>query len=289
MTEAPAPPAHVSYSQLSSWLRCGKAYELERVIHVPGVAPTWAQVAGSAVHTGSERMDCGDITPVRDLWLDVFAEHIELEEERSGVSNSKWRATGRKTRALPHGEDFLYWKAEGAACLHRWKAWRAANKEKWQIVTLTVPGGTEKFDGIELPLNIRFGEVVVQAVVDRLFANAAGDLLVVDLKSGTWTPKDAGQQLGLYAAGIEQQFGVRPKTGAYWMARSGDFANPPMNLDHFSDHYWTQTTAQLAKAKAESIFLPNPGMFCGSCSVRDYCATQGGKLAHLADSLCADS
>lgn len=280
-------PAHVSYSQLSSWVRCGKAYELERVLKVPS-APTWAQVAGNAVHTGTEEMDKGDAGPVRDIWQDVFTETIAEHEERSGIARTEWRATGRKTKAAPYGEDARWWWFEGAEMLNRWKVWRNANKDKWQIVTLKGEG-TATWEGIELPLNARFGEVAVQGVADRVFADEHGQMVVVDIKSGSWAPKDQGQQLGLYATGIEQVFGVRPVTGAYWMARTGDFSFPPMRLDHFSEHYWTAAVTSFAKAKAERIYLPNPGMFCGSCSVRDYCATVGGSMAHTADSLSAES
>ena len=282
-----AAPLHVSYSQISSWVRCGKAYELERVLKVPSF-PSWAQVAGSAVHEATERMDRGDITPLRDLWLDVFATTITNYEERYEVAPPEWKVTGRKTKATPYGEDQRFWTTAGVQMLNRWKAWRVANKDKWQIVTLTAPGGTEKWDGIELPINTVFGDVAVQGVIDRLFADEAGNLLVVDLKSGTWAPKDAGQQLGLYATGVEQIFGMRPAQGAYWMARTGTFSEPPKDLAHFSQHYWATLIEKFAKAKAESIYLPNPGMFCGSCGVRDYCATQGGSLAHLADSLSSE-
>lgn len=288
MTEVAAPPAHVSYSQLSSWLRCGKAYELERIIGVPSVL-TWAQVAGSAVHEATERIDRGDITPVRDLWLDVFASVIERESERTDTSPEDWRATGRRTKALPTGEDYRFWKAQGAVMVNRWKSWRIANKQ-WVIATVTTPESSSVWDGIELPLVIRFDDVVTQGILDRLFVNdLTGELMVVDLKSGVWAPKDAGQQLGLYATGLEQLFGTRPQTGAYWMARTGAFASDPINLDHFSQDYWRQVTTKFSIAKSEGIFLPSPGMFCGSCSVRDYCATVGGRHAHLADSLSTDS
>ena len=286
MTEAaPTAPAHVSYSQLSSWLRCGKAYELERVLRVP-VAPTWAQVAGSAVHRATELLDEGDTTAPRDLWYDVFTETIELAEESSGVERTDWRASGRKSKTCPDGEDGRWWWHKGVVMVQSWKAWRLANKHL-VIASVTNEEGTRS--GIELPLNIKFGDINVQAVLDRLFVDEDGHALVVDLKSGSWAPKDAGQQLGLYATGVEQTYGFRPRTGAYWMSRTGTYSTPtPIPLDHFSQHYWTVVTGQLAAAKREGIFLPNPGMFCGSCSVRDYCATQGGKLAGIADILSSD-
>jgi hypothetical protein len=51
------PPAgHTSHSQLSSFLRCGKAYELQRIIGVPESAAMWL-IGGSAFHEASENND----------------------------------------------------------------------------------------------------------------------------------------------------------------------------------------------------------------------------------------
>lgn len=283
--ETPSGVSHVSYSQLSSWVRCGKAYELERVIKVPS-SPTWAMVAGKAVHTGTEYIDKGASDPIRDIWLDVFASTIEEEAERSSSDPEDWRATGRRTKDKPRGEDYRFWQLEGAKQLQRWKAWRLANKDL-TIASLVTDGAA--FDGIELPLVIRFGDVEVKGYVDRVFVTPQDELLVIDIKTGAYAPKDAGQQVGLYATGIHQTFGKRPALGAYWMGRTGTFSEPPKTLDHLGDRYWSQAMSLFSKAKADDIYLPNPGMFCGSCSVRDYCATQGGALAGLADSLSSDS
>lgn len=46
----------VSYSAFTSWLRCGKAYQLERILGVETL-PTWYFVGGSVVHTVSEAFD----------------------------------------------------------------------------------------------------------------------------------------------------------------------------------------------------------------------------------------
>lgn len=43
-----------SHSQLNSWLKCGKAYELERIRHVPPVPGMWLP-AGTACHAVIER------------------------------------------------------------------------------------------------------------------------------------------------------------------------------------------------------------------------------------------
>lgn len=42
-----------SHSQLSSWLQCGKAYELERILHVPRIPGIWFP-AGTACHSTIE-------------------------------------------------------------------------------------------------------------------------------------------------------------------------------------------------------------------------------------------
>lgn len=52
----PGKPTYVSYSQLSSWLKCGKQYELRRIVEVEET-PSWALVGGSAVHSATEALD----------------------------------------------------------------------------------------------------------------------------------------------------------------------------------------------------------------------------------------
>jgi hypothetical protein len=46
--------AHRSYSSFTSWLRCGKAWELERKLKAPS-EPAWWFVGGSAFHTAAEK------------------------------------------------------------------------------------------------------------------------------------------------------------------------------------------------------------------------------------------
>ena len=46
----------VSYSAFTSWLKCGKAYQLERIFGVPGL-PAWYFVGGSTVHKVTEDFD----------------------------------------------------------------------------------------------------------------------------------------------------------------------------------------------------------------------------------------
>jgi len=45
---------HRSFSSFTSWLRCGKAWQLERGLQVQS-APAWWFVGGSSFHTAVER------------------------------------------------------------------------------------------------------------------------------------------------------------------------------------------------------------------------------------------
>jgi hypothetical protein len=45
---------HRSFSAFNSWLRCGKAYQLERILKAPS-DPAWWFVGGSAFHSAAEK------------------------------------------------------------------------------------------------------------------------------------------------------------------------------------------------------------------------------------------
>lgn len=46
----------ISYSAFTSWLKCGKAFQLERILGVPR-DPKWYFVGGNAVHATTEIYD----------------------------------------------------------------------------------------------------------------------------------------------------------------------------------------------------------------------------------------
>jgi putative RecB family exonuclease len=46
--------AHRSFSSFSSWIRCGKAWQLERELQAPS-EPAWWFVGGSAFHSAAEK------------------------------------------------------------------------------------------------------------------------------------------------------------------------------------------------------------------------------------------
>ena len=62
MVMANAPPdsneswPHVSHSQYAEWLKCGKSYELKRIIGL-AEAPAWWSIGGKGVHSATEKYD----------------------------------------------------------------------------------------------------------------------------------------------------------------------------------------------------------------------------------------
>jgi hypothetical protein len=51
---------HRSFSSFTSWVKCGKAWQLERELHVPTSA-AWYFVGGSAFHLAVEKLLKGEV------------------------------------------------------------------------------------------------------------------------------------------------------------------------------------------------------------------------------------
>jgi len=62
--------AHRSFSSLTSWIRCGKAWQLERGLQAPS-EPAWWFVGGSAFHTAAERFLLAEFEKKNDKSTEV--------------------------------------------------------------------------------------------------------------------------------------------------------------------------------------------------------------------------
>lgn len=64
-------PEHFSHSQITSWLRCGKSYQLSRLIGAPE-KPAVYLVTGNAMHTVIENIN-------RRFFAEQQARRVSLE------------------------------------------------------------------------------------------------------------------------------------------------------------------------------------------------------------------
>jgi RecB family exonuclease len=211
-------------------------------------------------------------------WTQTFQQMIDDTVEKTNTIPSEWRAGGRVSKAYPDKENDIWWSDNGPQMVDEFMQW-------WRNSKWSVYFGETKTPHIEAEYNVMFGEVPVRAFVDLIAVNASGELAVIDYKTGAYMP-DTNMQLGLYACCMEISTGVRPTKGYYYNARNGTMEDAG-NLSRWTIALFTEMFKQFAKALDAEIFLPNLGMMCKSCSVKDYCHAYGGELAVKLDPLAS--
>jgi hypothetical protein len=111
-----------------------------------------------------------------------------------------------------------------------------------------------------------------------LFVNPNGELIIVDIKTGSREPASK-TQMGIYSIMVEKTFGVRPVGGAYWMSRTGELTET-VNLDNFTEARLGSWVKNFEKAVMNDIYIPAPGFMCGTCGVNAACYVVNGKDSH---------
>ena len=207
------------------------------------------------------------------IWDESFLEQIAETEGKAGSNPVDWRVGGRATKASPDKEDKAWWDIAGKEMFFNFiSAWTESGFEIW-VSPQGVPG-------IEIEFNNSFGDVPIKAFADAV-ATRGNELTVIDFKTGAYMPESA-MQLGLYASAMEMQFGIRPTKGYYYDARNAQFIEAT-GLDRWTIPVFNELFAQFEKGLKAEIFLPNIGMSCGTCGVKEYCYAVGGQLAPIFD------
>lgn len=209
----------------------------------------------------------------------LFSEAFEAEATdltaKSEYTPSEWSAAGRgKTKTNPNGEDGKWWRTHGPDMVQSWIEWR--NKYKWRVWDIV---GTP---AIELPIDVEIPGInaPIKAIVDRVMVEPqTKELVIVDLKTGSRTP-ESDLQLGFYAYGIRQLYGVNPRFGAYWMARKGELTDI-FPLDRYTDNLIETMVRRFVQARELGLYIPHPTFRCRACSLRDYCAVYGGSKSYM--------
>ena len=209
------------------------------------------------------------------MWDESFLNAIANTEERTGTNPVDWRKGGRATKQNPDKEDKAWWDVNGKKMFFDFiNAWSESGFDVW-ITPENVPG-------VELDLACTFDDVLVKGYAD-LVAVRGGELCVIDLKTGMYTPESA-LQLGVYACAMEKLFGVRPSKGYYYSARNAQFIEAD-GLDRWTIPVLTNLFSKFVIAVDNEIFLPNIGMNCKTCGVAEYCYAVGGQLSQIFDPL----
>lgn len=252
-------PPYVSYSAMSTFLECGHKYYLTRMVKVDE-HPGWWLVGGNTVHKITEMIDLGETRPVAELWEEVFLAETERMKADTNVPVEQWKSGGRVSREWPNKEDAAWWAAKGPDMVRSWIAWRVNGWHLWEPV--------EGRKAIELDVGINLNDTHVRMIIDRVFVTPDGEIVIIDIKSGSRTPS-SDLQLAFYAAGVEKAFGIRPRYGAYWMARTGT-TSPLIDLDNMPTDSVTRMVDMFDIARNQGLFLPNFSN-CNYCSVIDHC------------------
>jgi len=255
---------YVSHSSLSTWLQCGWSFYLSRIQRVEE-APSWWLVGGKAVHEATEYYDLNGSEGFNSASVFMEAWTRNLPDNLSAL---KFRSAGKKNKTTPFGEDSSWWLNEGPKMVDRWVEFRL--NSGYQVYRYS--DGTA---AIETKMDQVVGGVPVKAVLDRLMVTPSGELIVVDIKTGSREPMSK-MQMGIYAVLVEKQFGLRPTGGAYWMSRSGELTEQ-YDLSHFTESRLASWAKNFEKAVLHDLYIPSPGMMCGTCGVRDACYIVKGK------------
>lgn len=256
---------HLSYSAMGDYVDCGEKYRLARIERVPQSPAVWF-AGGTAVHEAVEVYEHSlhngfslteAATAARQAFTDALVREYEAEPE-----GAVWQVGGRKTKQAPRGEDFAWWRANGLDMVASYIRWRNASP----LTLWTTPEGSL---AAEVGFNVTLpGDIPYVGKIDLIFQDPAGNLVVVDVKTGQRVPVE--DQLGTYAVAMEMTWGIRPAYGSYYMARQGSLSGL-VGLDHYTIDRLGRQARDTRKGIEAGVFLPHRTSLCDTCSVRDFC------------------
>jgi len=191
-------------------------------------------------------------------WSDAWENTLEDVRQRVGdeAMQQQFRTANKRKP-----EDKAWWYTNGLEMLKKYQSWR--QESDWKI--WTAPDGQP---AIELNMMINFGTVPVKMALDRIMQLPDGELVVLDLKTGSRTPSTT-LQLGFYSVGIELTYGVKPKYGSYWMARKGE-PTPVVDLSWYTSDRLIRLAEMFNRARYEGLFVPNISN-CSLCGYTAHC------------------
>lgn len=268
MSDLKVGPTYVSYSQITTYTQCSLKYKLTRLDGFND-GEAWWLWGGSAVHKASEGYDL----PAPELLeFDATAAfNAALDEQLKEAGHRPGNVPEDGVRASREQRE-AWWRAEGPGMVQSYVSWREATG--WRVWE----DGAGQL-GVEYKIDVELipgrEETRIVAFIDRIFVTPAGELVIVDLKTGARKP-DSNLQLGFYRAALMVQEGITPDLGGYFMNRKG--AMDVVGLHKYSPEHVSQFALQLRRGVEANVFIPNVNSFCKSCGVAQHCWAQNPEL-----------
>jgi putative RecB family exonuclease len=125
-------------------------------------------------------------------------------------------------------------------------------------------------------------ELLIRGYIDRLDVSPAGDLRVVDYKTGG-APREAFEgralfQLKFYALVLWRTRGVVPRVLRLLYLKDAeicDYSPDAAELERF-ERTLVALSQAIERAKQDKDFRPKPSKLCGWCSHQEFCPEFGG-------------
>lgn len=248
-------PSSLSPSKLSKFTTCPLAFRYSYIDHLPE-PPTIPQVRGTLVHTALEQLFWEH--PAGERSLDCALDELASAfAEARGDEASEWTALGLEPDEASSLED-------------------EARKLLRNYFTLEDPDTIEVV-AVELGLEAMVDDVRVRGVIDRLDRNAAGELVIIDYKTGRAPSEryERGNLVGVhvYALLCELVLGEAPAEVRLLHLRE------PMSLTAVPTEQARRGQRQRSLAVWRAIeracrtgdFRPRPSALCPSCGFREQC------------------
>jgi putative RecB family exonuclease len=262
--QTPLPPVilgSLSPSRAADFKTCPLLYRFRCIDRLPE-APSLAATRGTMVHAVLESL------------FDRPAAERTIETARSLLPAAWDRVLAEAPEAGtlfpegPSGADFAEWMSSAGVLLDNYfrledpsRLEPAAREERVEVIV----------DGVRL-----------RGIIDRLDVSPAGDIRVVDYKTGS-TPREAFEakalfQMKFYALVLWRTRGVVPRQLRLMYLADGDTLSYAADEDELQRFERTLQAiwAAIQRAMQTGDFRPSPSRLCDWCDHRALCPAHGG-------------
>lgn len=251
-------------------MTCGEQFRLQRRVGIQEKPSVWLP-GGTAFHNTTEYIDHDTLLngSIEQTWLREW--HLALDDQLNRLEGAtvpaEWLDSDNWRAASKGKETLEWWVKAGLKFCEDYAVWR--DQSDLQIFW---DGDTALIEAELMPI---LNGVPVKMFADRIMVDKHGQLLVVDLKTGS-KEIASSLQLGVYKVGVEKLLGVTIEWGAYYMARKGALDNP-LPLGHWTEDRIGSMFAAFDRQERAGEYLPNIGAHCKyMCSMKPHCIYAGG-------------